>query len=374
MSLTVIFLPTAKQKTVTPSYSKNNIPTKTNRKHLNHQQQHDGVTFHLVLTVSNFSKLNQRCIESIFYFHPTSHVILHSNAEIRFVPQGNDTTTNIPQRLEQTIKQLTHRGYDIEILPYTAKDILQTAMTTSNSLVNQTLAKEWMSQIRTRYRHEKYWYSNESNLLRLCILYVQGGIYLDTDVILVRPMYIVEPTTSTNSMKNTITDYNGLDVDNVMARDGKSFECAVMKFIQPNNVFLGHAINNFLSHYNGVDWGNNGPRVFGRTSKEMPWLVCPEPYNYTTTDTNTTSHANCSMQPLPSIAFQPIPWRNWYQFCFDSRNSPVGINATNIIQEPNVYAVHMNNHAIGDAIERNLYVKNSVCDIVLTQFCILCEP
>jgi hypothetical protein len=154
MSLTVIFLPTAKQKTVTPSYSKNNIPTKTNRKHLNHQQQHDGVTFHLVLTVSNFSKLNQRCIESIFYFHPTSHVILHSNAEIRFVPQGNDTTTNIPQRLEQTIKQLTHRGYDIEILPYTAKDILQTAMTTSNSLVNQTLAKEWMSQIRTRYRHE----------------------------------------------------------------------------------------------------------------------------------------------------------------------------------------------------------------------------
>ena len=343
------------------------------------------ITFHLAFTAPKFTKLNQRCIESIFYFHPTARLIIHSNME-----NGIHTiAAEKAQVLLKPIQQLIDLGYHIEIIPYNAADILNRAMTMPNSIVNTTFAKVWMSKISTQYSQEKYWYSNESNLLRLCLLYVDGGIYLDTDVILVRPMVVVddEPTSNNdnmngNSNNNTVTDNHGLDVDNVMARDGNSFECAVMKFVTPGNLFLGHAINNFIRHYNGVDWGNNGPRVFGRTSKEMPHLLCPEPYNYTTTTVTTVASPKstntinpplpCSMQPLPCESFQPVPWRTWLTYCFDTKKSPVGRNATMIVSRPNVYAVHMNNHIFGTEIEKHIYVKNSICDIVLTKFCILC--
>ena len=260
------------------SMTTTNIDSYTNN--IQMKRTDDIVTFHLAFTVPKFSILNQRCIESIFYFHPKARVILHSNLE-----NGIHTAE---QKVLKPIQELIDRGYHIEITPYTAANILQRAISLPNSIVDATLANEWMSLISTKYSQEKYWFSNESNLLRLCLLYVDGGIYLDTDVILVRPMVtVVEPSNGNNienRAKNDVTDNNGLNVDNVMARDGKSFECAVMKFLHPKNVFLGHAINNFILNYNGTQWGNNGPRVFGRTSKAMPYLLCPEPYNYTTSE------------------------------------------------------------------------------------------
>ena len=136
------------------------------------------VTFHLAFTTPAFTKLNQRCLESIFYFHPTAHVILHSNSEHGIHTTGSTTATE-PHVLEP-IRQLLERGYRIDIQPYSAAHVLQRAMTRSHSIVNVTLATEWMARIATNYSQEKYWYSNESNLLRLCLLYVDGGIYMDT--------------------------------------------------------------------------------------------------------------------------------------------------------------------------------------------------
>lgn len=365
----LFYIPATNTTTTTTNIKKNKNEIRS--KFTNHTV----VTFHLAFTVPKFTILNQRCIESIFYFHPKARVIIHSNLE-----NGIHTAE---QHVLEPIQQLIDLGYHIEVIPYTAANILQRAMTLSNSIVDTTLANAWMSLISTRYSQEIYWYSNESNLLRLCLLYVDGGIYLDTDVILVRPMVpvIVEPSSNNDSISNTInsatnvvTDFNGLDVDNVMARDGGSFECAVMKFLLPGNVFLGHAINDFIQHYNGTQWGNNGPRVFGRTSKALPSLLCPEPYNYTVTTASTINQLpSCSMQPLPSESFQPVPWRKWLTFCFDTTKSPVGLNATMIIRQPNVYAVHMNNHIFGKEIERHIYVRNSICDIAMTKFCILCE-
>jgi alpha 1,4-N-acetylglucosaminyltransferase len=275
-------------------------------------------------------------------------------------------------------------GYHIEIIPYRAADLLQRAMDVSNSIVDPALAKKWMSLISTQYSHEEYWYSNETNLLRMSILYVTGGIYLDTDVVLVRPLVPVEPFNDAEMktraiMKNTVTDHDGLYVDNVMARDNEKFECAVMKFLQPGNEFLGHAMNNFLRHYNGTVWGNNGPNVFGRVSDEMPHLLCAEPYDFTaskntSSNTEPDNHTNtCSMQPLPGTAFQPVPWWEWKNFCYDINQSPVGPEASTIISKPNVYAVHMNNHMFGNELEKNSFVPGSVCDITLKNFCIICE-
>jgi hypothetical protein len=37
-----------------------------------------------------------------------------------------------------------------------------------------------------------------------------------------------------------------------------------------------------------------------------------------------------------------------------------------------VYAVHLNNHLTGNALESQAYVKGSICDYVLNNFCIIC--
>ena len=336
------------------------------------------MTFHLAFTTPNFTKLNQRCVESIFYFHPKARVILHSNAK-------HGIHTAEPQLLEP-IRRLTNLGYHIEIIPYDAADLLQRAMDVSDSIVDRALAKKWMSLISTQYSDEENWYSNETNLLRMSILYVTGGIYLDTDVVLVRPLVPTEPLNEIDAkshaiMENTVTDNEALFVDNVMARDNEKFECAVMKFMQPGNIFLGHALNNFLQHYNGTVWGNNGPSVFGRVSEEMPHLLCAEPFDFvapssignTSFNDNDTNRDTCYMQPLPGTAFQPVPWWEWKDYCYENDKSPVGIEARNIIGKPNVYAVHMNNHIFGSELEKNAFVPNSVCDITLKNFCILCE-
>ena len=318
------------------------------------------LVFHIAFTVQKFSTLNSRCIESIFYFHPSAHVKLHSNAVF-----GIHTGTNT---LPPTIQRLIDLGYHIDIVPYSASDILERAVSMENSIVNATLANTWASRLETRWKHEKYWYSNESNLLRLCLLYTEGGIYLDTDVILVRPL--IESADATD---------DGLNFDNVMARDGGSFHCAVMKFLKKGNIFLGTAINNFLQNYNGNDWGNNGPRVFRRTSGEHPELVCNDVIDVATStsvrtpsESDTTTDTTCWLQPLPSESFQPVPWREWSAYCFDEEQSPIGSAAQRIVRASGVYAVHLNNHLTGDALESQAFVEGSICDFVLNSFCVIC--
>ena len=72
------------------------------------------ITFHLAFTAPKFTKLNQRCIESIFYFHPTARLIIHSNME-----NGIHTiAAEKAQVLLKPIQQLIDLGYHIEIIPY----------------------------------------------------------------------------------------------------------------------------------------------------------------------------------------------------------------------------------------------------------------
>lgn len=329
-----------------------------------------GPLFHIVFTVEKFSTLNLRCVESVFYFHPTALLKIHSNAA-----SGIHASGRLPSKL-QAVKD---RGFRLEIVPYSAADVLQKAVEMDGSLVNATAAALWASNL-DQWKTEQFWYSNESNLLRLCLLYTQGGIYLDTDVILVRPLVVVVAEEDAAQQQ----DGGSLAHDNAMAHDGRTFHCAVMKFLVPGNHFLAAGIDNFLQNYNGNDWGNNGPRVFHRTSVAHPELICPDLVedegaltivkSTTTTTTTDSDHRNsCWMQPLPAASFQPVPWRQWGKYCFTPGSSPVGAEAASILEAPGVYAAHLNNHLTGEGLEAQLYVAGSVCDILLHKFCITCD-
>jgi Alpha 1,4-glycosyltransferase conserved region/Glycosyltransferase sugar-binding region containing DXD motif len=352
-----------------------------------------GPLFHIVFTVENFSTLNLRCIESIFYFHPNARLRIYSNA-LTGVPTTaasaslagattsiDGTNSSALRKIPIGICTLIELGYDIKIVSYSAADILgmadQTSRQTKSSLLNTSATALWASRL-GRWKTEKYWYSNEANLLRLCLLYTEGGIYLDTDVILVRPLV---PTTSRpqelspdTSESTESGDETGLAVDNAMARDGRSFHNAVLKFMQPGNPLLAAAITDFVLNYNGTVWGNNGPRVFRRTSMAHMSMICPD-LESTTSDGRLVDESkqkpDCWLQPLPAESFQPVPWRQWGDYCFDRQKSPIHEKAVRIVTTPGVYAIHMNNHIFGEALEEGRYVVGSVCDHVLHAFCIL---
>lgn len=85
---------------------------------------------------------------------------------------------------------------------------------------------------------------NIANALRLCIVYKYGGMYMDTDFIVLR-----SPD----------------DIANGMAlEDEKRYNNAAFKFSRPHAPFLQACMEDFVDKYNGDLWGNQGPHLFTR--------------------------------------------------------------------------------------------------------------
>jgi hypothetical protein len=304
--------------------------------------------FHVVFTVDTVTTLNVRCIESILHFHPNAIVNIYTNAV---------ASTHVQE--DPRIRSLSAIG-NLRFLPYSAESVIEQALAVPDSAVDSELASQWRSRLE-EHRRGPYWFSNESNLLRLCLLYTVGGIYLDTDVILTQPLAV--------PVKNGTTE--GLAVDNAMARDGGTFHCAVMKFLRPGNPFLGACINDFFKNYDGAVWGNNGPRVFHRTKQSHPHHLCDDVEDPSRQPILLNSDKTCWLNPLPSHSFQPISWKAWPRVCWDDKKSPVGAKAAKILKRS--YAVHLNNQITSKAFTEESYLPNTVCDMVLSQYCVLCE-
>ena len=75
-----------------------------------------------------------------------------------------------------------------------------------------------------------------TDLLKFLILYLDGGVYLDTDIVVVR---------SLSSLNNTI----GREDDRMGA----------VMVLEENNKFLERCILEFLDSYNATVWAENGP-------------------------------------------------------------------------------------------------------------------
>lgn len=156
--------------------------------------------FHLVFDglTSELSWRHLRCIESIFRHHHSSKVIVHSNT------------------LGQSIFDVfTEVGYDIEVKKYNMVDIAQ------GTTVERFLKKERSSPA----SGEEHW----SDLLRLLLMYKYGGLYMDIDSIVVKPMINLGP--------NVL----GLDSENNVNK-------AIMRF-EKDHPFLEAALQEFTTFY-----------------------------------------------------------------------------------------------------------------------------
>ena len=118
--------------------------------------------FHLIHTSSEetFGTMQMRCIESIFYHHPLATVLFY-----------------VKNMTDAPVKYIMQAGYDLQVIKYDIVEHLY--QLERDETVDASIVQNFTSRIKDFASDDKgYWYVNESDLLRLIVLYLHGGIYL----------------------------------------------------------------------------------------------------------------------------------------------------------------------------------------------------
>jgi len=357
-----------------------------------------GPLFHMVFTTGSttLSTLNVRSIESVFHANPNGRLHIHQ-PKLLFTANNNSTT--LLDKTYPRLAPLIEHGCNITFHRYDPADMLKKAVEASKGAVDKTVAKEFIRSL-PRYRQQEFWYSNESNLLRLALLYVQGGTYMDTDVIILRSHDEAFAGGGGGSGGRNASAVALLPKDGAIAAP----ENNVIPFPKPHHPFVAAALNNFMLNFNGTVWGNNGPRVLKRTAWERPDLVCEGKIKdivfakwekqlkgetlaaidmtpgrseklKRNLNENVQDVARC-VTILDKKVIQPIGWRKWYQYCV-SKKSPTGSKAKALLGK--AYAAHLNNRLTGgmfddvhEGSDRQTYIKGSACDLLMNKYCTVC--
>lgn len=128
--------------------------------------------FHFIYTTApdTLTWRVQRAIEAVYYHHPNARVVVHSNT---LPSQGT--------RLDV----FAEAGYDLSVQPYDLEKLL---IESSPTVVSQQETRTFMTLLPDRRSSAPYWYSHETDLVRMLLMEAHGGVYLDTDQHLVRPI------------------------------------------------------------------------------------------------------------------------------------------------------------------------------------------
>ncbi|KAH7416480.1 hypothetical protein KP509_14G093400 [Ceratopteris richardii] len=165
----------------------------------------------------------QRGLESIFYFHPRACVVVFSiSIDLDF------------------FKSFMENGFRVTVMEPNLKELL--AGTPAD-----VFASFWMAWKKTRL-----FYLHYPELLRLAILYKYGGIYLDTDIVLLKPLILQNNTIGAERREDEILELNG----------------AVMAF-EKNSLFLLECLVEFTATYNEQLLEFNGAGLVTRVGKRM---------------------------------------------------------------------------------------------------------
>ncbi|KAF9590596.1 hypothetical protein IFM89_035914 [Coptis chinensis] len=180
---------------------------------------------------------------------------------------------------------------------------------------------------------------NLSNLLRLAVLYKYGGIYLDTDVIVLK---------SFKSLRNVI----GAQTMDVQTGNWSRLNNAVMIF-DKNHPLLFKFIEDFAISFNGNKWGHNGPYLVSRVVSRV------------------TDRPGFNFTVLPPLAFYPVGW-NRIQSLFHGPIDAVHLRWLTAklkhIRE-NSFGVHLWNKQ-----SRRLKVeKGSILNRIMWDCCVFCR-
>ena len=233
------------------------------------------------------------------------------------------------------------RGYRI-LKPLVDKGFKVTAVTLDLAfLFKNTPAKAWFKEMKSGNKDpgEIPIAQNLSNLTRLVVLYKYGGVYLDTDFIVLKPF---------SGLKNLI----GAQSINMKSKNWTRLNNAVLIF-DVNHPLLLKFIEEFASTFDGYKWGHNGPYLVSRVVeriREKPG------YNFTV---------------LPPMAFYPVDWIRINKLFQKPANEydSIWVQAKLLRLSKETYGIHLwNKHT------RNLRIEEgSVMGRLILEHCILCQ-
>ncbi|PIA37765.1 hypothetical protein AQUCO_03000354v1 [Aquilegia coerulea] len=165
---------------------------------------------------------HQRGLESLLYHHPDACVVVFSETiDLDF------------------FKDFVKDGYKVAVAMPNLDEILK-------DMPVHIFASVWFE-----WRKTKYYTVHYSELVRLAALYKYGGIYLDSDVIVLKPL---------SSLNNTI----GTEDESAK----RSFNGAVMIFSK-NSHFIMECLREFYSSYDDTLLRWNGADLLTRTVKKL---------------------------------------------------------------------------------------------------------
>jgi hypothetical protein len=149
----------------------------------------------------------------------------------------------------------------------------------------------WIRRI-PELSNEKYWHIDVADLSRLLFIYTQGGIYIDTDIILVKPLH--------NLTKNFM----------VWQWPRRRYaNNAVLRFDQGSE-FIGRAISAFFvrSGTCTADWGINGPTLVSKILNKN-YADCAFGKTYHPSASNVSEQQQCPVSVLRVETFYPLLYR-----------------------------------------------------------------
>ena len=287
--------------------------------------QHRKLLFHLIFTTSNKSTISlfrkhdnkqrgyfnwrhMRCVEAIFYHHPTAEVIVHSNT--------------LSQR---TFDVLAEVGYSIRVQKYNLTKLIITSP-----------AHDFIEKLE-KAKKSAIWYAHEADLLRLIFLYKWGGVYLDTDMILVRSL-------------------DSLEMNTVGFEDSKksALNNAFMIF-EKHHPYLKSCLIEFTKKYDGNQWAGNGPSLLTRI-----WHRLYE------------SKKNVHTKDYK--AFYMFHYSKVMSECFNVISKAV-FNEKMSILKTKAYAVHLSSKITGNVgiTNESVFRNDTICSHILSSYCILCN-
>ncbi|XP_076885443.1 uncharacterized protein At4g19900-like [Bidens hawaiensis] len=207
-----------------------------------------------ISSLDSFTQKEFKSIETLFNTHPKGCLLIVSNSMDS--PKG-----------KQILNPFVELGFRVAAV---SPDL--------NYLFKNTIAEPWFVKLKNGDINIGYvpLGQNLSNLIRLCLLYKFGGVYLDSDVMVLR---------SFTKLKNSIGAQT-LDLD---TKNWSRLNNAIMVFDKMHPLVYKF-IEEFSLTFNGNKWGHNGPYLVSRVVSR----VQDRPgYNFTV---------------LPPMAFYPVNW------------------------------------------------------------------
>ncbi|XP_007502858.2 lactosylceramide 4-alpha-galactosyltransferase [Monodelphis domestica] len=124
-----------------------------------------------------------------------------------------------------------------------------------------------------------------SDAARIALMWKFGGVYLDTDFIVLRSL---------------------ANLSNALGAQSKYMLNGAFLAFEPGHDFIRLCMQDFVDHYNGWVWGHQGPQLVTRVFKR--W--CGEK--------SLREGQSCrGVRALPREAFYPVAWQDWRRYFQD---------------------------------------------------------